>query len=153
MAKKTLNELAAMMKKVAVVTVQQNAELAEAVAGELQAVRGTMTTEEARAKEAEQANAANIATAESVVAEALVELDARLRSVEERLQNLGNTKVLKIDSEDGYQMLGMDILTIGTGAPTVVPTSEKLLYFDRTNRVLYVSVTTTNAISDWMALA
>ena len=82
-----------------------------------------------------------------------MELDARLRSVEERLQNLGNTKALKIDSEDGYQILGMDILTIGTGAPTVVPTSGKLLYFDRTNRVLYVSVTTTNAISDWMALA
>ena len=57
------------MKKVAVVTVQQNAELAEAVAGELQAVHGTMTTEEARAKEAEQTNAANIATAESVAAE------------------------------------------------------------------------------------
>ena len=142
MAKKTLNELVAIMKKVAVVTVQQNAELAEAVAGELQAVRGTITAEENRAK-----------TAEQVAAEALAELDARLRGVEERLQNLGNTKALKIDSEDGYQILGMDILTISTGAPTVVPTSEKLLYFDRTNRVLYVSVATTNAIGDWVPLA
>ena len=90
---------------------------------------------------------------ESVSAEALAELNGRMEGMNERLKNLGEVKALKIDAENGYQVCGMDWLTIGEGAPSIVPTAKGLLYFDKTNRVLYVSVSVNNATADWVALA
>jgi len=84
-----------------------------------------------------------------VVLEAVIQLAAKIDGLLSYLGNLGTTKAVLIDSEDGYVICGQPLMTVADGAPTAAPLAKGCFWYDQTNKALYVSKAVTGSVSDW----
>ena len=87
-----------------------------------------------------------------VTAQALCDLEARVRGIMSRLENLGEVKATTVDSENLPKVCGQPLVIQGTGAPAVVPQFAGQRYHDTTNKKVYEAFDVTASASDWVLL-
>lgn len=92
------------------------------------------------------------APGQSILAQLLCDLDARINGIMSRLENLGNVKAITIDSENLPMVCGQSLVVEGAGAPTVVPQFVGQRYHDTTNRKVYEAFAVTNNVNNWTLL-
>ena len=91
---------------------------------------------------------------QSVLAQALCDLAARVEGICNRLENLGETKAKCIDSEDIPKVCGAPMVIEGTGSPSVLPSFVGQRYHDTTSNAkhLYEAFAVTGNLSDWVLI-
>ena len=92
------------------------------------------------------------APGQSVLAQLLCDLDARVKGIMARLNNLGEVKAITIDSENLPMVCGQPLVVEGAGAPSVVPQFVGQRYHDTTNSKCYEAFAVTGATSNWKLL-
>ena len=92
------------------------------------------------------------APGQSVLAQLLCDLDARVKGIMARLENLGEVKAITIDSENLPKVCGQPLVVEGAGAPSVVPQFVGQRYHDITNNKCYEAFAVTGATSNWKLL-
>lgn len=92
------------------------------------------------------------APGQSVLAQLLCDLDARVKGIMARLENLGEVKAITIDSENLPMVCGQPLVVEGAGAPSVVPQFVGQRYHDTTNSKCYEAFAVTGATSNWKLL-
>ena len=91
---------------------------------------------------------------QSVLAQALCDLLARVEGICERLENLGDTKAKCIDFEDIPKVCDGPMVIEGTGSPSVLPRFVGQRYHDTTANAkhLYEAFAVTGNLSDWVLI-
>lgn len=92
------------------------------------------------------------APGQSILAQLLCDLDARVKGIMARLENLGEVKAITIDSENLPRVCGQPLVVEGAGAPSVVPHFVGQRYHDNTNSKCYEAFAVTGATSNWKLL-
>lgn len=92
------------------------------------------------------------APGQSILAQLLCDLDARVKGIMARLENLGEVKAITIDSENLPRVCGQPLVVEGAGAPSVVPQFVGQRYHDTTNSKCYEAFAVTGATSNWKLL-
>ena len=92
------------------------------------------------------------APGQSVLAQLLCDLDARVKGIMARLENLGEVKAITIDSENLPMVCGQPLVVEGAGAPSVVPQFVGQRYHDTTNSKCYEAFAVTGATNNWKLL-
>lgn len=92
------------------------------------------------------------APGQSILAQLLCDLDARINGIMSRLENLGKVKAITIDSENLPMVCGQSLVIEGAGAPTVVPQFVGQRYHDTTNKKVYEAFAVTNNVNNWTLL-
>ena len=93
------------------------------------------------------------APGQAILAQLLCDLDARMNGVMSRLENLGEVKVITVDSENLPKVCGQSMVVSGAGAPAVVPQFVGQRYHDTTNKKVYEAFAVTASTSDWTLLS
>lgn len=83
---------------------------------------------------------------------AMARLFALYDGLLELFASIGDIAPRSVDAENGYSVCGQPLMTIGESAPTGVPKAEGCFYYDKTNKVLYVSVAVTGSTNDWQTV-
>lgn len=89
---------------------------------------------------------------QAALAQALCDLDTRIKGIMSRLENLGEVKAITIDSENLPKVCGQPLVVEGSGAPSVVPQFVGQRYHDTTNNKCYEAFAVTGATSNWKIL-
>lgn len=91
---------------------------------------------------------------QSVLAQALCDLEASVAGIVERLKNLGEAKAKCIDFEDVPKVCSGPMVIEGTGAPSVLPRFVGQRYHDTTANAkhLYEAFAVTGDLSDWVLI-
>ena len=92
------------------------------------------------------------APGQSILAQLLCDLDARVKGIMERLENLGDVKAKTIDSENLPMVCGQPLVVSGAGAPAVVPQFVGQRYHDTTNSKIYEAMAVTGNTNNWKLL-
>ena len=91
---------------------------------------------------------------QSVLAQALCDLAARVEGICNRLENLGDTKAKCIDFEDIPKVCDGPMVIEGTGSPSILPRFVGQRYHDTTANAkhLYEAFAVTGDLSDWVLI-
>lgn len=89
---------------------------------------------------------------QATLAQALCDLDTRIKGILSRFENLGEVKAITIDSENLPKVCGQPLVVEGSGAPSVVPQFVGQRYHDTTNNKCYEAFSVRGATSDWKIL-
>lgn len=91
---------------------------------------------------------------QSVLAQALCDLAARVEGICNRLENLGDTKAKCIDFEDIPKVCDGPMVIEGTGSPSVLPRFVGQRYHDTTANAkhVYEAFVVTGNLSDWVLI-
>ena len=92
------------------------------------------------------------APGQSILAQLLCDLDARINGIMSRLENLGEVKAITIDSENLPMVCGQPLVVEGAGAPTVAPQFVGQRYHDTTNKKVYEAFAVTGNTNNWTLL-
>lgn len=92
------------------------------------------------------------APGQAVIAQAFAQLLGEIEGLKARLDNLGETRAVCINSEDVPKVQNYPMIVYGDGAPTApnVPAFIGQKYLDTTNKKEYTAFSVTNSVSDWV---
>lgn len=93
-----------------------------------------------------------ITTIDSTESAAIASLYAAVQGIAQYLAAMGDVTALSVDAENGFSICGQPLMTFGESAPDEAPKAKGCFFYDKTNKVLYVSAAVTGSTSDWQTV-